>query len=105
MAQGQPLEERGGGALNKWLSRLREWRYGSVAEPPAAVLPNEPPRIGIAFGGGFARGVAHAGVLRVLQANGIPLHCITGVSAGAIVAAAYASGATPDEIATAGASM
>jgi NTE family protein len=53
------------------------------------------PRIGLALGGGFARGIAHAGVLEVFEKNQIPIHCITGVSAGSIVAAAYASGATP----------
>ncbi|HUI57213.1 MAG TPA: patatin-like phospholipase family protein [Bryobacteraceae bacterium] len=66
----------------------------------------EPPvRIGLALGGGFARGIAHAGVLRVLEQHQIPIHCVTGISAGAIVAAAYASGTTPDDIARAGCSM
>ncbi len=60
---------------------------GSV--PP--VLPRQP-KIGLALGGGFARGVAHVGILKVLQRERIPLYCITGVSAGSIVAAAYASG-------------
>jgi NTE family protein len=64
-----------------------------------------PPRIGLALGGGFARGIAHAGVLRVFERHGIPIHCVTGVSAGSIVAAAYASGASADEIARAGCSM
>jgi NTE family protein len=63
------------------------------------------PRIGLALGGGFARGIAHAGVLRVFERHGIPVHCVTGVSAGSIVAAACASGAQPDEIARAGCSM
>jgi NTE family protein len=63
------------------------------------------PRIGLALGGGFARGIAHVGVLRVLERENIPLCCITGVSAGAIVAAAYASGATTDEIASVGTAM
>jgi NTE family protein len=63
------------------------------------------PRIGLALGGGFARGIAHAGVLRVFERHGIPLHCITGVSAGAIVAAAYASGVAPDDIGRAGSSL
>jgi NTE family protein len=69
------------------------------AAPPAV------PRIGLALGGGFARGIAHAGVLRIFEKHRIPLHCITGVSAGAIVAAAYASGASADEIARVGCSM
>jgi len=64
-----------------------------------------PVRVGLALGGGFARGIAHAGVLRVLEQHRIPIHCITGISAGAIVAAAYASGAAPDAIARAGCSM
>jgi NTE family protein len=57
------------------------------------------PRIGLALGGGFARGIAHTGLLRAFDRHGIPVHCITGVSAGSIVAAAYASGAPADEIA------
>ena len=64
-----------------------------------------PARLGLALGGGFARGIAHAGVLRVFERHGIPLHCITGVSAGSIVAAAYASGTPADEIARIGCSM
>jgi NTE family protein len=59
----------------------------------------------LALGGGFARGIAHAGVLEVFEKNRIPIHCITGVSAGSIVAAAYASGVEPSEIARVGCSM
>jgi NTE family protein len=62
-------------------------------------------RIGLALGGGFAHGIAHVGVLRVLEREKIPLFCITGVSAGAIVAAAYASGTATDEIAAIGGAM
>ena len=71
-------------------------------QPPAAVVA---PRIGLALGGGFARGIAHAGVLRTFERHGIPLHCITGVSAGSIVAAAYASGAQADDIGRVGSCM
>jgi len=74
-----------------------------VVEPEPAVPV--PTRLGLALGGGFARGLAHIGVLGVLDENKIPVHCITGVSAGAIVAAAYASGATPAEIGEAGSAM
>jgi NTE family protein len=63
------------------------------------------PRIGLALGGGFARGIAHVGVLMAFERHGIPLHCITGVSAGSIVAAAYASGVPPEEIGRAGSSI
>jgi NTE family protein len=48
-------------------------------------------RIGVALDGGLARGIAHAGVLRVLEQHHIPIHCITGISAGSIVAAASAN--------------
>ena len=78
----------------------RQALIGSRSGPTPAGI-----RIGVALGGGFARGIAHAGVLKVLQQFGFPIHCITGVSAGAIVAAAYASGASPDEIADIGCSM
>jgi NTE family protein len=63
------------------------------------------PRIGLALGGGFARGIAHAGVLKVFERYGIPIDYVTGVSAGSIVAAACASGAPPDQIARAGCAM
>ena len=72
---------------------------------PAPAAPPPPPKIGLALGGGFARGIAHAGVLEVFERHHIPIHCITGVSAGSIAAAAYASGATPAEIARAACAM
>lgn len=76
-----------------------------LATPSKPVAPKGPPKIGIALGGGFARGIAHVGVLQVLERHQIPIHCIAGVSAGSIVAAAYASGATPAEIGRAGCAM
>ena len=51
------------------------------------------PGIGLALGGGFARGFAHLGVLRVLEENQIPISHIAGSSVGSILGAAYASGA------------
>lgn len=89
----------------------RRWFPKRRSPAPVVVLPGdpvpppEPPRIGLALGGGFARGVAHAGVVKVLHEAGIPLHCITGVSAGAIAAAAYASGVEPTDIGRIGAAM
>jgi NTE family protein len=49
--------------------------------------------IGLALGGGFARGFAHLGVLQVLEQNHIPISFIAGTSVGSILGAAYASGA------------
>jgi len=89
---------------SRFLSVLRRVTAKHQRPAPVAVLV-EPVRIGLALGGGFARGIAHAGVLSIFESHQIPIHCITGVSAGAIVAAAYASGATPAEIAHAGRAM
>jgi NTE family protein len=47
-------------------------------------------KIGLALGGGGARGLAHVGVLRVLQKEGIPIDMIAGTSSGAVIGAAYA---------------
>lgn len=88
----------------RFLSVLRHVTAKRARPAPVAILA-EPVRIGLALGGGFARGIAHAGVLSAFENHQIPIHCITGVSAGSIVAAAYASGATPSEIARAGCSM
>lgn len=49
-------------------------------------------RVGLALGGGGARGMAHVGVIRVLEQAGIPIDCIAGTSAGSVVGAAYAAG-------------
>jgi NTE family protein len=86
---------------------LAAWRkLTNHKEPPKPVTAQPSPlRIGLALGGGFARGIAHAGILDIFERHNIPIHCITGVSAGSIVAAAYASGATPDEIGRAGCAM
>ena len=69
--------------------------------PPAVVAPADPavpkplpkpPRIGLALGGGAARGFAHIGVIQVLEENGIRPDLVVGTSAGSLVAALYASG-------------
>jgi NTE family protein len=69
-----------------------------VVLPPDApasapvVAPAKPPRIGLALGGGAARGFAHIGVIQVLEESGIKVDYVTGTSAGSLVAALYASG-------------
>jgi NTE family protein len=55
-------------------------------------------RIGLALGGGGARGLAHIGVLKVLDSEKIPIDLIVGTSMGALVGGAYASGISPDEL-------
>lgn len=54
--------------------------------------------VGVVLSGGGAKGIAHIGVLKVLEENNIPIDYIAGTSMGAIVAALYASGYSPDEI-------
>ena len=90
--------------MGSFVARLRRFSRPK-ALPNGLLKSNAPPKIGLALGGGFARGIAHAGVLEVFERYRIPIHCITGVSAGSIAAAAYASGATPAEIARAGCAM
>src|SRR4030095_8119012 len=72
---------------------------GHNAQPPDP--PGEQarrPRIGLALGGGSARGIAHIGVLRWFEEHHIPIDVIAGTSMGGLIAGAYASGMTPDEI-------
>jgi NTE family protein len=76
----------------------------ACASPPPVVKPNEPvaqvpvpkklPIVGLALGGGAARGFAHIGVLQVLEEEGIKPQLVVGTSAGSLVAAFYASGKT-----------
>jgi NTE family protein len=55
-------------------------------------------RVGLALGGGGARGLAHIGVLKVLEKEEIPIDLIAGTSIGALVGGAYASGSSSDEL-------
>jgi NTE family protein len=54
--------------------------------------------IGLALGGGFARGIAHIGVLKVLEEESIPISFVAGTSVGALIGAAYCSGVTISEL-------
>jgi len=70
------------------------------APPPAPPKPApRPPRIGLALGGGAARGFAHIGVIQVLEEAGIRPSLVVGTSAGSLVAALYASGKSGAELA------
>ncbi len=80
--------------LRNAAERVREFAY---APTPVSELPKRP-RVGVALGGGFARGIAHLGVLRVLEQEQIPIDYLAGTSAGALLAVSYASGHTVDEI-------
>lgn len=69
-----------------------------VLTPPVVEVPQRPPRLGLALGGGAARGFAHVGVIQVLEANGIRPDVVAGTSAGSLVAALYASGKRSAEL-------
>jgi NTE family protein len=81
------------GTVLKWIGSavkgLRDFAYAGE---------DHRPRVGLALGGGFARGIAHVGVLRALTENDIPIDYIAGTSVGALIAAAYASGSTIEEM-------
>src|SRR5688572_17688752 len=63
-----------------------------VVVAPPVVAPPAKIRIGVALGGGAAKGFAHIGVIKMLEANGIQPVVVSGTSAGSVVGALYASG-------------
>lgn len=79
--------------------------------PPKAVVvevpppPRVPPKLGLALGGGAARGFAHIGVIQVLEEAGLRPDFVAGTSAGSVVAALYASGKTGAQLQQIGESM
>lgn len=78
------------------------------ALPPEASPPKpapRPPRIGLALGGGAARGFAHIGVIQVLEEAGVRPDLVVGTSAGSLVAALYAAGRSGAELAALAQSM
>src|SRR2546427_633573 len=88
-------ENKAAGPLG-WLrtakDKFRAFAYGEEGEP------KERPRVGLALAGGFARGIAHIGVLRVLQEAGIPIDCVAGTSVGALIGAGFCAAASLDEM-------
>ncbi len=63
-----------------------------------AAPPFQRPKIGLALGGGFARGIAHIGALKVLEEENIPIDYVAGTSVGSIIGAAYCSGISAKEL-------
>src|SRR5437879_2694374 len=68
--------------------------FGRELSRKPALPPVAPriPAMGLALGGGFARGIAHIGVLNGLEQEGIPIRVVTGTSVGALIGACYCSG-------------
>jgi len=87
------LEDKVTNALD-WLRNAKDkFRYFATGEERD---PSERPRVGLALAGGFARGIAHIGVLRALVNAGIPIDCISGTSVVALIGACYCAGVPLD---------
>jgi NTE family protein len=90
------LEGVAEGRAFRWLKGgvglLRDFAYPGEERGPRR------PRVGLALSGGFARGIAHIGVLRVLKEHHIQVDCISGTSVGALIGAAYAAGTSLEEM-------
>ena len=76
--------------------------WGPTKDEPVVVPPQpvakRPPKIGLALGGGAARGFAHVGVIQVLEEAGLKPDFVVGTSAGSLVAALYASGRSAQQL-------
>jgi len=86
--------------LNKIARSVRAFARGlqRISEVPLAPATPDTPTVGLALGGGFARGLAHIGVLKVLEEEGIPVNFIAGTSVGSVIGAAYCSGISAREL-------
>lgn len=88
-------EEKASGPL-AWFKtakdKIRSFAYGNESQL------KERPRVGLALAGGFARGIAHIGVLRVLREAGIPIDCVSGTSVGSLIGAAFCGGASFEDM-------
>ena len=79
------------------------WMFVGILSAAAEVqagpaVPDGRPRIGLVLSGGGARGMAHVGVIQVLEEMKIPIFCIAGTSMGAIVGGLYAAGMSPADM-------
>ena len=83
------LEDKVTNALD-WLRNAKDKfrTFAAGEDRPGA----ERPRVGLALAGGFARGIAHVGVIRALINADIPIDCVAGTSVGALIGACYCAG-------------
>ncbi len=92
-------------AAGRWLVLAGALLLAACATPvappavePAVAAPGRPVKIGLALGGGAARGFAHVGVIAALEEAGFKPSLVVGTSAGSLVAALYASGKTSAQL-------
>jgi NTE family protein len=85
---GKVMSDRVNNDTLQWLreteQKFRELTYGDASSAR--------PKVGLALAGGFARGIAHIGVLRVFRDAGIPIDCVAGTSVGALIGAGFCAG-------------
>jgi NTE family protein len=84
--------------LGKILRSVQAFGRELSGKPGTMLDRSNAPAIGVALGGGFARGIAHIGVLRVLEEEKIPVRIVSGTSVGALIGAAYCSGLSIEEL-------
>jgi NTE family protein len=83
------LDQKVNDAL-EWLRTAREKfrEFASGQKESASARP----KVGLALAGGFARGIAHIGVLRAFRDAGVPIDCVAGTSVGALIGAGFCAG-------------
>ena len=72
--------------------------FVSCSTAPPVVPPAKPAKVAVVLGAGASKGFAHIGVLKVLEAQRVPIHMIVGTSAGSLVGSLYASGKNAFEL-------
>jgi NTE family protein len=82
----------------QWVNAAESVAAPNSAGAPATEAAQVRPRICLVLSGGGARGMAHIGVLKVLEELKVPIDCIAGTSMGAVVGGLYASGMTAAQI-------
>jgi NTE family protein len=85
-------------SLDKIIRSVQAFGRGLSGQPSGSGARCPSVGIGLALGGGFARGIAHVGVLKVLEEENIPISYIAGTSVGALIGAAYCSGISAAEL-------
>ncbi|HLH08731.1 MAG TPA: patatin-like phospholipase family protein [Terriglobales bacterium] len=88
------------GTLARWTRSFRAFKkeFSRSNSPSFPITPFRKAKFGIALGGGFARGLAHIGVLKVLEEEKVPIDFVAGTSVGSIIGAAYCSGMSTREL-------
>jgi NTE family protein len=92
-----PRDTRDGDPATERVTFAKEWLRDATDRVQALALGDprptgDRPRVGLALAGGFARGIAHIGVIRALRNAGVPIDCVAGTSVGALIGAVYCAG-------------